>query len=106
MKHTDKPISKASIEHSVERFIRQSLEVYGTFFETVVLPNLTRNDYYRIIHKLMSTYEHDEGMLQELYEIELFLIGHCADTLICRFPNEPDTQSELTAYVRSMVWAS
>lgn len=69
-----------------------------------MIKKFSRSKFYNEIQKLIIKYNNNEDMLNELYEIQLSIIGHCSEFGIQSFISEPTDREVLVPYVRSLIW--
>ena len=65
-----------------------------TFTFDFIKNNLTDSDYANI----------SNDAFDYLSDIETSIIGHCSYNSILKFPDEPEGEAELIAYVRGNIW--
>lgn len=83
---------------------KNSIKEYQALYENEILKNFSRLEFYNEILLLIDKHENNNDMLNELYEIELTILGHCSEFGIKSFIDEPDDRETLVAYVRSLTW--
>ncbi|EGA4833086.1 hypothetical protein H5V55_001095 [Salmonella enterica] len=85
---------------------KESIEEYRVLYENEILRKFSRSEFYNEIQRLIVKYDNNDDMLNELYEIELTIIGHCSELGIQSFIGDPDPNDReiLIPYVRSLTW--
>lgn len=80
------------------------LQEYKILYENKILKKFSRSEFYNEIQNLIIKYDNNDEILNELYEIELSIIGHCSEFGIKSFIDEPNDREVLVPYVRSLIW--